>query len=413
MLEVRETERLVKKHLQERGVPVDSERDAQMLADALAAMSQAKPQPVWFGQEITRAIGRRRSARLAVGVVTILLMVSLAIRFSRPVWALDQVIETLKQYRACNLTMIDSAGVVFDVWAKAEPSGELSDEITIKGSHGGVVWVRDNRTYFYNPKTNTVEVDDAKTAGFSPWLGPEMMKLMAKADDARTFYGKDSATGRDLVVMTGSLTTAAGPISWSMEFDRESKLPTAYKHWDKPRRSGAPSLSIVRIVYYRDPPEGVLRIDVPGGATFTPKAIILPEANLALMGNPNHGIPAERLTRAQASRMILEQVYKASIAGDLATMRRLCPLTGAWSDELLRAIVFGEDEGKRLAEVVDIGAILREGHNRVGPFVVVPTRLKTRDGRLWDERQIVQFRRIDGRDSCVVYGPYGTLSEVK
>ena len=34
---------------------------------------------------------------------------------------------------------------------------------------------------------------------------------------------------RDLVVMTGSLATAAGPISWSIEFDKESKLPVALK----------------------------------------------------------------------------------------------------------------------------------------------------------------------------------------
>ena len=90
MREVRETERLVKKHLLERPVPVNSDRDAQMLADALAAMSRAKPQPVWFGHEITRATARRRSARIAAGIAAVVLIVSLAIRTSRPVWALDK-----------------------------------------------------------------------------------------------------------------------------------------------------------------------------------------------------------------------------------------------------------------------------------------------------------------------------------
>jgi hypothetical protein len=80
---------------------------------------------------------------------------------------------------------------------------------------------------------------------------------------------------------------------------------------------------------------------------------------------------------------------------------------------LLKAVVQPEDEGKRLAEVVEIGTICREGSTRLGPFVVVPTRLKTKDGRVWDEKQIVQFRRIEGQESCVVYGPYGIPSEVK
>lgn len=76
-------------------------------------------------------------------------------------------------------------------------------------------------------------------------------------------------------------------------------------------------------------------------------------------------------------------------------------------------VVLLEEEGKRLAAVVSIGAIARGGSNRLGTFVVAPVRLWTRDGRLWDEKQMVQFRMIDGRESCVVYGPYGMLSEVK
>jgi hypothetical protein len=39
--------------------------------------------------------------------------------------------------------------------------------------------------------------------------------------------------------------------------------------------------------------------------------------------------------------------------------------------------------------------------------------LKTKDGRLWDEKQIVQFRHLAGKESCVVYGPYGMVAEVK
>jgi hypothetical protein len=410
---MRKTEQLVKKYLLEFSEPPAADCDARVLADTLAAMLKTKPRQASFSLGPGARIVGSGAARLAAGIVVVVLIVSFAVRFSRPVWALDQVIDAMKRHKACNLTMIDPTGVVFDMWAKAEPSGEVSGELTMRGSNGTIIWVKDNRTYFYNPHSNVVEVDDAKTAGFMPWLGPELMRLIAKADDARTSFGKDPRSGRDLVVMTGSMTATTGRVSFSFEFDRQTRLPVAYKQWNNPRRSGAPSLSVVRIVYHEDIPEGFLPVSVPESAIFTQKPIILPEENLALLGDPGHGISAEGLTRDQASRSILEQVYKASIAGDLATIRRLCPVTAAWSDELIRAIILNEDEGRRLAEVVSIGAISREGYNRLGPFVVVPTRLKTRDGRLWDEKQIVQFRQIVGRDSCVVYGPYGMLSEVK
>jgi hypothetical protein len=302
---------------------------------------------------------------------------------------------------------------VFDCWAKAEPSGELSDEVVLKGTNGGVVWVKDNKTYYYDPQRNAVEVDDAKTAGFSPWLGPELFKLVSKANDARTVFGKDPTTGRGRVVMTGSLTTAFGPTSWSIEFDEDTKLPISYTQWDNTHRRGAPKLSIVKITYFEDLPDSFFAVDIPPNVTYAPKPIVLPEANVAPLGNPHDGIRTEGLTHGQAARQILEQVYKASMNGDLQVMRRLCPLSATWSDELLKAVIMPDEGGKRLVEVVEIGTICREGSSHLGPFVVVPTRLKTRDGRVWDEKQIVQFRRIDGQESCVVYGPYGMVSEVK
>jgi len=213
--------------------------------------------------------------------------------------------------------------------------------------------------------------------------------------------------------MTGSLTTAFGPSSWSIEFDMETKLPVFYSHWGNTHRRGAPKLWIVKITYFEDLPDSLLAVDIPRNVSYVPKAIVLPEANVALLGNPHDGIRTEGMTQDQAAHQILQQVYQASMTGDLPTMRKLCPLTTTWNEELLKAVIMPAEEGKRLAEVVKIGTICCKGTSGLGPFVVVPTRLKTKDGRAWDEKQIVQFRRIDGKESCVVYGPYGMVSEAK
>jgi hypothetical protein len=361
-----------------------------------------------------RTIMKSRTARLATALIVIaVLLVTFFGRLTSPTWALEQVIQALQKYKACNVTVIDSSGLVSDCWAKAEPSGELSDEVVLKSANGVVVWVKGNKTYYYDPQRRAVEVDDAKTAGFSPWLGPELFKLVSRASDAKTAFGRDPATGRGRVVMTGSLTTAFGPMSWSIEFDRESRLPISYTQWDNTHRSGPPKFSIVKIAYFEDAPDGFFAVDIPPNVTYAPRPLVLPEANLALLTDPDDGIRAEGMTHDQAARKILERVYNASMTGDLQTMRKLCPLTATWNDELLKAVIMPDEEGKRLAEVLEIGTICREGSSRIGPFVVVPTRLKTGDGRIWEEKQIVQFRRIDGQESCVVYGPYGMVSEVK
>jgi hypothetical protein len=414
MSEIRDTERLLRTYLEHVPAPGGSEADPRVLADALTAMHQTKQRAVPSSRMTWRTIMTSRTARLAAAVIlAAVLFVTFFGKLTNPIWALEQVIEAMQKYRACNVTVIDSSGLTFDCWAKAEPSGELSDEVILKGSNGGTVWVKDNKTYYYDPQRNTVEVDDAKTAGFSPWLGPELFELVSKADDARTVFGKDPTTGRGRVVMTGSLTTAFGPSSWSIEFDRETKLPISYTQWDNTHRSGAPKFSIVKITYFEDVPDDFFAVDTPPNVTYVPKPIVLPEANVALLTNPDHGIRTEGLTHDQAARQILELVYRASMTGDLQMMRKLCPLTATWNEELLRAVIVPDEEGKRLAEVLEIGTVCREGSSRLGPFVVVPTRLKTKDGRVWDEKQIVQFRRIDGKESCVVYGPYGMLSEVK
>ena len=417
MRETRNTERMLKEHLQGLAVPHDAERDARLLGAALAAMERLSPPVPPPTSRVGWAVfGRRTPILAAAGAVLAVVAALLVTRPSPSVWAIELAIEALKQYKACHLTLTGPGGTVFDCWAEAEPSGQASGPITMRGSNGALIWVQGDRTYYYDPQTNRVEVDDAKTAGFTPWLGSEWFRTIATAQDARTLFATDPATGRRRVVMTGSMTTATGPISWSVEFDEETKLPISYTQWDNLRRSGPPSSLITAITYYEDLPDGTFAVEVPQDVSFTQKAIVLPEANLDLLARltgPDDGMPVAGMPRAEAARRILERVYQASMAGDLESLRRHCPLTRTWSDEMVKAFIVPEEEAKRLAEVVSVGPISREGNNRLGPFVVLPVRLKTRAGRVWDEKQIVQFQTIGGEEYCVVYGPYGMPSEVR
>jgi hypothetical protein len=416
MSNIKDTEHLVEAYLDNLRTPDDASVDERILTDAVVTMRKTtNEQSFPLNRGVWRIIMKSKVTKLAATVIIVggVLFVTLFGKLAKPAWALEQAIKALQKYKAINAVCVEAGGVVYDCWARAEPSGECSDEIIMRGGNGTVVWVKDGKTYFYNPQANTVEVENAKTAGFGPWLGPELFELLSKANDSRTVYGKDPSTGRDRVIMTGSITSITGPISCSCEFDVETKLPVSFSQWDNLGRNGAPKISLVKITYFEKLPDSYFTVEIPKNAIYKERPIVIPEANLGLLGNSGHGIPTEGLTQEQACRKILEQLYQAAIDGDLRTIRKLSPLTETWSEELLKAVICPEDTDKRLVEVVEIGSIAQWGSSKLGHIAVVPTLLKTKDGRVWQEKQIIQFLRIDGKESCVVYGPYGIASEVK
>jgi hypothetical protein len=47
------------------------------------------------------------------------------------------------------------------------------------------------------------------------------------------------------------------------------------------------------------------------------------------------------------------------------------------------------------------------GHSRLGPVSVVTSRVRHRDGGLYEEKTIVQHRLTGSASSCVIYASYG------
>lgn len=415
MRTTRDTERLLETYFENLPTPEGNTGGRRVLGDALAEMQATKEgQMVTSRLALWSMIMKSKTTKLAV--VTILSTVLIIMTFGKwtqPVWAIEQAIEAMQKYRAVHAIAVDSAGIVFDCWARSDSSGTSSDEILLKNINGGAVWVKDNKTYFYNPQTNVIEFDDAKTVGFAQWLGPELFDLITKANNCRTVRGKDLTTGRDRIIVTGNLTDISGTSSWSYEFDDETKLPVSCVQWDNADRRGTPKVSIMKVTYFEELPDSYFVVDIPKNVLYREKAFEIPEANLMLLNDPQHGISTEGLTQDQACRRILEQIYKAAIIGDLSTVKQLAPLAGSWNDEMVKAIIFPDDVGKRLVQIVEIGSICRMGSSKLGPIAIIPVVLKTGDGKVRQEKQIVQFRRIDGKESCVVYGPYGIPSELK
>jgi len=105
-------------------------------------------------------------------------------------------------------------------------------------------------------------------------------------------------------------------------------------------------------------------------------------------------------------------MYQAIIDQDLDQLKNIAPLCRNWNDEFLQDIVFKPDKDDRITEIVKIGKILKTGHSKLGLIAAVPTVLKLQNGKKVEEKMVIQFRRLGGKSTCVVHGPYGLPREI-
>lgn len=368
---------------------------------------------------IWRIIMKSGITKLAAAAVILVVALYMFIGNSgSTAWAIEQTIEALKDFGAVHMagTVMDEYGAVkgCKVWIRANKAKTSSKDAVVHIVDSGVIqWVKDGGTYTYIPQNNTVYYENAVTAGMAPWPGPALFELFASSEDTKTIRGTDPATGREQVTLLGSFISSLGPQSYSVKFDVETKLPIEMTQWQNLDRRGAPFFHARRITYYEDLPDSIFTVEYPKNANRVEKELTIPESSVGLLSDPQYGIPTEGLSKEQAARLLIRQVYQALINDDYNAFRKLCPAASSWSDEFIRYVVHGKNSQQQVVEVVKIGSICKEGHSDLGPIVAVPCVVKTRAGTMRQDKVIVQFRNIGGKSSCVFHGPYGLPREIE
>ncbi len=370
---------------------------------------QSRQRKVWS------TIMKEQKTKFATAAAIILLLVFGVILLNKstaPVWAIEQTIEALKDFRAVYVEGIFPGGTA-EIWMRANEAGTQSTDVVVKGSHGAITWVKDGSTYHYEPSQNTVYFENALTIGLSQWFGQDLLEMLSKADGAKVMRGKNPATGRERATLLCSLLDNNGPQSWIIDFDVTTKLPVSFKQWNNLDMNGPPTFHAFKIIYYEELADNFFEVRIPGNPTYVEKPLTIPQENIGLLSNPDDGISAEGLTQQQACEQILQATYNAIIERDIDKFKKLAPLSKNWGDEFLRAVVLRSDKEDRIVEFVNVGQILKTGHTKIGPIVAVPTILKLKNGKKIEEKMIIQFRRIGGKSSCVVHGPYGLPREIE
>ena len=412
MKDMRDTERLLRAHLDGAPTPEGTDSAERVLADALAAMQLVKQRGVPAGRLSWRTIMTSRSNRFAAaaGAAGIVLFAILQ-TFSEPAWALEEAIEALKKYHAVHVVGTTPGGTA-EIWMRANDSGTGSSDAVIRFGSGAVAWTDAGATYYYEPGQNTVYFEDALTIGLSQWLGPQLLDLLSTAENAKVVHSKDPATGRDRVTVLCSVVDVNGAQSFAVAFDRESKLPVAVRQWQNLDRTGPPSFDAFRIVYHERLPDDLFEVRVPADARRVEKPLQIPDAVLGALSNPADGIPTDGLTQQEAAERVVRMLYQAVIDQDLDGLKRVCPLCRNMGDEFLRAIVFKPGKDTRIVKILDVGPIRRTGRSVLGPIAAIPTTLELRNGTRVEEKMIVQFRQFGERVSVVVHGPYGQARQI-
>jgi len=413
MTDRKDTKRMVETYLGSLETPAGERVDERVLPAALTAMHKAKPPLAPVSHSIWRTIMMSKTGKLtAAAVVAVVALFAVFDSLTKPAWAIEQAIEAVKGYRAMHMTGT-IPGRTFESWMRANKSLTQSQDVVARDSNGGIAWVKNGVTYLYDPGPNTVFFENAITQGFSQWLGPEFLEVFARAKGAEVLQGRDPATGRDRVTLLCSFVDVDGPQSWTVVFDVASKLPVSFTCWHNLDRSGEPVCDASRITYYKDLPDSLFDVHIPGNPAYVEKPVTIAEKNIGLLSNPDDGLPATGLTPQEAAEKIVQAVYQAVIDGDLVTLRRLCPLGKNWDDEMLRSIILKTGKSNRIAQIVRIGPAGKTGESSLGALIVVPAVLRRADNTKMEEKMIVQFRTIEEQSSCVVYGPYGVSRDIE
>jgi hypothetical protein len=361
---------------------------------------------------LTGALLWGRPRRLGFGIAgfALLVVAVAAVFLGQPshAWSIEQSIQATRPFEALHLRATLGGSIRCELWARSAASPSRRARLLIRSESGWMVWTEGNTTHYYDPNTRVVQIDDAQTAGFNPWPGTKLFEL-ARAAGVRVVDTRWRFPHRRSVVTEWSFVTANGPTSARAEFDLETKLLIGLRQWDNMDRRGVPGVETDDITYLSNLPDAAFSVDLPPGVTSRPKDVEVKESLLGLLALEDTGIETPGVSPEEAARRIATDLWHAIIDRDIDGLRRLCPVTRGASDAVLSAMVFGtKDDPEGVLELVDVEPGVLRGHSRLGPLTVVTTRVRQRDGALYEEKFIVQHRLTGTVPSCAIYAPYGT-----
>jgi hypothetical protein len=321
-------------------------------------------------------------------------------------WSIEQSIAATRPLRALRLSGTLGGSAECQLWARSSSDGARSNRLLIRINDGPTIWTDGNATYTLEPRSRVVQVDDAQTANFNPWPGARLFELVKRVG-VRTVDTRWHFPARRGVVVEWSLMSAKGPTSAVAEFDVESKLLVAFQQWDNMDRHGPAGFEARDIAYFDDLPDSAFAVELPDGVTYHTRDVEVAQPAVGLLSLADAGVETSGLEPGEAGRRTVKALWDAILARDFSGLRKMCPLMRTWTDQALSATLGNDTDADAVVEVLEIRPGVTRGHSSLGPLSVVASRVRHRDGGIYEEKMIVQHRPSGPAPSCVVYSIYG------
>jgi len=256
----------------------------QKLLAALAKQPRQKEQP----SNIWRTIMKTKIARLATAatiILAVVLSVTILNHSASPVWAIEQSIEAMDQYKAVFIEGLQSERTwrengslelrSYRSWAVANEDQTMIEKYRAEVDGFLILTTNGKKTWRYDPNTNIVRVENRPYVASECWCGSGFLEQLKGFRNSGVItsweetYGKDPATGKQRAFLTIAWLDKRynGPRSLWLEFDMENKLLVSLKQWENADCEGPATMIGEKITYYENLPDDLFELEIPEGAT--------------------------------------------------------------------------------------------------------------------------------------------------
>ncbi|RKY23343.1 MAG: hypothetical protein DRP62_06085, partial [Planctomycetota bacterium] len=360
---------------------------------------------------IWRTIMETKIAKLAAAAV-IIIAVLIGLHYSGdsidiavPAYGIEQTVKALGAIKTVHMFCRDWNGTEFEMWMQLDKDGYPQYCRSYWPAYQVTDISTPDKSYQYNKKLQRVIVNTGKLYNFdfSFYRMFENLLAAAKQYPEKVTIHRQSNNDKALIVITADM----GHTAWKLFINPESKLPASV-YCLKSNQPGS-FIKDVHEIYYDEPlPSGIFEFEIPEGVRVRNA-----DDRGKLLNDPNYGWVYEDLTKQQAAEEIASKYWQAVIDSDLGQMKKYYPDTGTNANYTMEEFnaEYKECFGDFVEELVEVGGLYVE-HN-CGLGKLLPCILKLENGNLVECKIIIKFRKIDGVQSCVIAGFYGSPVKVK
>ena len=236
--------------------------------------------------QIWRIIMKSQITKLATAAVILLVVILSVIILNNStstVWAIEQSIQAVSQYKAVIVEGLDTERTwkeggsleqrPYKSWAVANEDKTMIEKYRYELDSVPFIITNGKKTWRYDLKTNAVRIENSPYIASECWCGTQFLEqiksyLGTLIHDWEVTYGKDTATGKQRAFLKIAWLEKRynGPRSMWLEFDVESKLLVSYKQWENANWEGSASLIGEKIMYYENLPDDLFEFEIPEGA---------------------------------------------------------------------------------------------------------------------------------------------------